>query len=190
MFKHLGVNIDDKKKGIIITASIVFLTLLICFNIIKSHSRKKDSIRQDMQDQIRRIALRTDIEKIENIHQEYAKYFYDNIDQQTLRAIISSLATESGVNIVSIRTLDREQVGSLSKESSDISLRCNYNQLGIFISKIENLINTTKIESLSMKDSLDFKSHATLREKEQQEIMESDIDLSVSMVVSGYSTKA
>jgi Tfp pilus assembly protein PilO len=190
MFKHLRVNIDDKKKALIITASIVFLMLLICFNIIKSHSRKRDSIRQDIQDQIKRIALRTDIEKMENIHQEYVKYFYDNIDQQALRAVISSLATESDVNIVSIKTLGKEQLGSLSKESLDISLRCNYNQLGIFISKIENLENTTKIESLSLQGLSDFRKRAALSEKEQEEIMEPDTGLSVSMVVSGYSTKA
>jgi hypothetical protein len=190
MLRQLNINIDDKKKSLIVTAAIAFLTLLVCLNMIKSFSRKRDSIRQDIQDLIKRIALRTDIEKIENIQKEYAKYFYDSVDQQALRVIVSDLARESDVNIVSIKPLGREQLGSMSKESLDISLRCNYNQFGTFISKIENLKNATKIDSFLVENISGIRNWTALSEKELKEMMESDTILSISMIVSGYSTEA
>jgi hypothetical protein len=190
MLKQFNIDIDDKKKFLIITAVIALLIFLVCFNTIKSFSRKRETIRHNINDLIKRIALRTDIEKIENIQKEYAKYFYDSIDQQALRVIVSGLAGESDVNIVSIKPLGKEHLGSMSKESLDISLRCNYNQLGIFVSKIENLKNATKIESLSVGSISGTRNQAALSEKELTKIMESDTILSVSMIVSGFSTKA
>ena len=189
MFKKLGIDIDDKKKSIIIATAITLVTFLICSNIIKLHARKGNNIRQKVKDQSQRIALRTDIEKIGKIQQEYVKYFYDNIDQQALRSIISDLAEEADISIVSIKPLGRERIGSVSKESLDISLRCTYNQLGIFISKIENLKNITKIESLLIEGRSYFKSRATVSEQAQKELMESDVEVSVSIVVAGYSAK-
>jgi len=189
MFKKLGIDIDDKKKAIIIAAAITLVTFLICSNIIKLHARKGNNIRQKVEDQSQRIALRTDIEKIEKIQQEYGKYFYDIIDQQALRSIISDLAGEADISIVSIKPLNRQRIGSVLKESLDISLSCTYNQLGIFISKIENLKNITKIESLLIKGISDFKSQAGRGEQEDKEVMESDAKVSVSIVVTGYLVK-
>jgi len=70
-----------------------------------------------------------------------------------------------------------------------MSLRCTYNQLGLFIAAIENLKNITKIESMSIEGTPDFKSQAQLNEQAQKELMESDLKVSVSMVVAGYSAK-
>ena len=189
MFKKLGIDIDDKKKAIIIVAAITLVTFLICSNIIKLHARKRNNIRQKVEDQSQKIALRMDIEKIEKIQQEYVKYFYDNIDQQALRSIISDLAEEADISIVSIKPLGRERIGSVSKESLDISLRGTYNQLGVFVSKIENLKNITKIESLTAESMPDFKSQAGRGKQEDREVMESDAEVSVSMVVTGYLIK-
>ena len=189
MLKKFGIDLDDKKKSIILAAAIAVVTFLICSSIVKSHLRKGDGLRQKIKDQSQKIALRADIEKIEKIQQGYAQYLYDNIDQQALRSIISGLAREAGVDVVSMKPLGREQVGSLSKESLDMSLRCTYNQLGLFIATIENLKNLTKIESISIEGAPDFKSQAQLNEQAQKELMESDLKVSVSMVVAGYSVK-
>lgn len=187
MFKKLGIDIDDKKKSIIITVSIALFTILICSNIIKSHAVKRDSIGQAIQEQAKKIVLREGIEKIEKVKGGYAAFFYDNIDQQALRAIISDLARQANVDIVSIKPLGRESVGSLFKESLDISLRCTYNQLGVLAAKIENLKNMTKIESLSIEGISDFKGQAMSSEQAQRDSIESDTKLLVSMILSGYS---
>ena len=187
IFKKLGIDLDDKKKSIILIVAIALTTIFICSNIIKSRVKKRYNLTQKIKDQSQRIALRTDIEKIEKIQQGYAKYFYDNIDQQTLRSIISDLAKETGVNIISIKTLNREQIGSLSKELLEMSLRCTYNQLGVFTAKIEDLKNITKIESLLIEGISDFASQIMLSAQAQKTPMELDLQVSVSMVIAGYS---
>jgi hypothetical protein len=187
MFKKLGIDIDDKKKAIIITVSIALFTILICSNIIKSHAGKRDSMGKAIQEQVKKIVLREDIEKIEKTKGKYAAFFYDNIDQQALRAIISDLASQADADIISIKPLGGESVGSLSKESLDISLRCTYNQLGVLVAKIENLKSMTKVESLSIEGLSVFMGQTMSSEQEQIYSVESDTKLLVSMIVSAYS---
>ena len=97
------------------------------------------------------------------------------------------MAKETGVNIISIKTLNREQIGSLSKELLEMSLRCTYNQLGVFTAKIEDLKNITKIESLLIEGISDFASQIMLSAQAQKTPMELDLQVSVSMVIAGYS---
>jgi cell division FtsZ-interacting protein ZapD len=181
------LDLSEKKKSFILAAAIAFAALFICINIMKSHAGKREAVRGNIKDFSRRIALRKDIEKIDKIQQGYTKYFYDDIDQQALRAIITGLANESNVNIMAMKALSREQVGAVSKEMLDVSLRCTYNQLGVFISKIENLKNTTRIESLSIESAADFRSQAGLSGQDQKKLMDSDTMVSVYMVIAGYS---
>jgi Tfp pilus assembly protein PilO len=189
MFAKLGLDLNDKNKSIFLGLGILFVTFLICSNITKANSRKVSAMRKKISAESERFILRTDIENIEKKQREYAKYFYDDISQQELRAIISDIAREIGVNIVSIKPLGKDITGNLSKESLDISIRSTYNQLGEFISRIENLDRITKIESLSMEGISDFKNYGIGSEELQKEIMESDAKLAVYMIICAYSVK-
>jgi Tfp pilus assembly protein PilO len=187
MFKKL--NLDEKKKSIIIAAGITLLTFFISLNIIRLHAFKRNAAKQAVKDQSQKIALRRDIEKIETMQKEYAAFFYNNLSQQALRSLISDLAHKTGVSIVSIKTAGREIIGNIIKESLDLSLNCNYSQFGTFINEIENLENITRVESFSIEPVSDFGNQANISGQIQEDPMESDTRASVLMVVAGYSLK-
>ncbi len=183
-----GINIDNKNKNIILALGIFIATFLLCLNIIKTSARKADQIRGNIYEISEKNILRKDIENIEKRQREYAIYFYDSIDQSTLRSIVTNIVREAGCEIVSIKPLTREIIGNTFKESLDMSLRSTYNQFGAFVSRLENLERITKIESVSVEQYSDFKIQESM-EKSQTEIREPGSDLSVSLVISAYAIK-
>jgi ACT domain-containing protein len=189
MSKAFGLDMDNKSKSIALGLGILLVTFFLCSNIMKANARKADSIRKKIGALSKKFTLRVDIENIEKKQQEYAIYFYDNINQQALRAIISDIARDTGVDIVSIKPLGSESIAGIAKGSLDISMRATYNQIGDFISRIEGLDRVTKIESIAMEGVSDFKSYTVSSEESRREIVQSDAQLAVYMIVSAYSTK-
>jgi Tfp pilus assembly protein PilO len=187
MFKEFNIDFDHKKKSIVLATAVAVLTVIICLNIIKSHSRKRDNLHQKIEVQSRKLALRRDINNIDKIYRKYADFFYNNINQQALRSVISDLAAETGVDIVSIKPLGKERIGGVTKESLGVSLRCTYNQLGLFIARIETLKHITKIESLIIAGEKDLDMRKALKDNAQKWFMDPATSISVSVIIAGYS---
>jgi Tfp pilus assembly protein PilO len=194
MLEKFGITIDDRKKTMILAAAIGIATFFICLNIIKAQARRTDTMRQKIKNESERLVLRRDIEKIEKKQAEYNKYFYSSIDQQALRIIILNLARDIGLNIVSVKPLERENLGDIIyKESLNVTLNSTYNQLGEFIAKIENLDHITKVESLTARagsaarTALDSRAYESMQISQRGGVMDSDTIIDISMVVSAYS---
>jgi Tfp pilus assembly protein PilO len=187
MAKIFGMDIDNKNKYIL-TSAIFIVTFLICFNIVKRGVQKADNIRRNISEISEKNILREDIESIERTRQEYGVYFYGDIDQNSLRNIVSNIASETGIEIVSIKPLTKEIIGNIFKESLDISLRSTYNQFGMFVSRLENLERITKIESVAIEKYPDLGFQESI-EKSQMKIREPDPDLPISVVISAYAIK-
>lgn len=189
MLKKFNISLDEKTKVIVTTAAIAAIAFLICLGIVKHHVRKRHDVRSNITQEREKLILRGDIGKIESIYNEYTKYFYDAMDQQRFRLIISGLAGESGVEIVSITPSGSKEIANISKSLLKISLRCTYSQLVEFIAKIEKLPEIVKIEELSVTGLLDFKGYMETDEDKKNEIIESDTKTMVSLIVAAYSTK-
>ncbi|MFA5068787.1 MAG: hypothetical protein WC300_04445 [Candidatus Omnitrophota bacterium] len=184
---QIRFNIDPKKKSILISLVILSLAFFACLNIAGAQTRKRESIKKKVLDLSKKIVLRQDIEKIERIRQEYARFFHEDIDRQVLRSVILAVASELNVDIISAKPLERDVLGAVSRESIELSFRCSFNDLGLFISRIEGMPVITKIESLLIQgDSVNEGSGAAAAGLKGK-IYESDYDVSATMVVAGYS---
>jgi Tfp pilus assembly protein PilO len=186
-FKNIELN--DRNKIIIISAAFIILAFYICVNIVRANLRKKDFYSQMLSDEAKKVSLRMDIEKIDGIKSEYLNYFYDGINQQQLRSVIMDIAKESGVDIMSMKPLDHNDMGSISKESFEISLVCGYAQLGAFISSIENLDKFTAVESITVKALGYKKGGADFNPDLQQEGMYNGTNVEAEIVVAAYVIK-
>jgi Tfp pilus assembly protein PilO len=189
MLKKFNINLDEKAKVIITTTVIAFVTFFICFSFTKDRIRKRHDMHSKIAEESEKLILRDNIDKIESKQNKYVKYFYDTMDQESFRLIISGLAEEADAEIISIKPLSRKRIANISKDFLKISLRCTYNQLVEFIVRIEKLPEIVKIEELSVKGLLDFESYAIGDEDRKKELIESDIEAMVSLVVAAYSTK-
>jgi len=186
-FKNIELN--DRNKIIMISGAFIILAIYICLNIVRANLRKKDFYSQILSDESQKASLRMDIEKIDGLKSEYFGYFYDDINQQQLRSVIMDLAKESGVDIMSMKPLDRNDMGIISKELFEISLVCGYTQLGEFISSIENLDKFTAVESITAKVPRYKKGGADFNFDLQQEVMYSDTNVEAEIVVGAYVAK-
>ncbi len=189
MQKKFNINLDEKTKVIIATAVIVFVTFFACLGITKHRIRKRRDIHSKIGQESKKLILRDDIDKIESKQNEYVKYFYDTMDQESFRFTVSRLAREAGAEIISIKPFSRKRIANISKYFLKISLRCTYNQLVEFIAKIEKLPEIIKIEELSVKGLLNFEGYTTGDEDREKEFAESDTETMVSLIVAAYSTK-
>jgi len=189
MLKKFNIHLDEKAKVVVTTVAIAASTFLICSGIVKHHVRKRHDVRSRITQEREKLTLRGDIGKIESTYSEYVKYFYDAMDQQRFRLIVSGLAGESGVEIVSITPSGNKGIANISKRLLKISLRCTYSQLVEFIAKIEKLPEIVKIEKLSVTGLSDFKGYIEADEDKKKEIIESDTKTTVSLIVAAYSTK-
>lgn len=189
MLKKFNIDLDEKTKIIIITVAIAFVTFFICLNLMKRQIRKSHDMRSKIAEEAEKLVLRDDIDKIETKQNEYVKYLYDTIDQESFRLVISGLARRSGVEIISIKPSGRKGIANISKNLLKISLRCTYNQLIEFIAEIEKLPEIMKIEELSMTGLSDFKGYTTGDKDRKKELMESDTKTMVSLIIAAYSIK-
>jgi Tfp pilus assembly protein PilO len=186
MIRKFNIEIDDKKKNLIIYSGLLMLTFLICLNIIRGGALKANAIKRNI-DEISKInRLRMDIETIENKQRQYEEYLYDNISQSAIRTIISNIAKDAGVDIISIKPLARQDIGKIFKEPLELTIRSSYDNLGDFILKIESLKHITKVESFSVKQYLAPGEQAA-REMLDREKAELKPVLSASLIISAYS---
>jgi len=189
MLKQFNINLDEKTKVIVISVAIVFITLFTCSGIVKHQTRKSNDACSKIEEERKKLVLRAGIGMIESKQNEYLKYFYDTMDQQGFRFIISGFAAESGIEIVSMKSSGSKAIANLSRSILKVSLKCTYNQLVEFIAKVEELPELMRIEELSVAGLIDFKGYLTGDEDEKQGVMESDTKAMVSLTVAAYSIK-
>jgi Tfp pilus assembly protein PilO len=186
MIRKFNIEIDDKKKNLIIYSGLLMLTFLICLNIIRGGALKANAIKRNI-DEISKInRLRMDIETIENKQRQYEEYLYDNISQSAIRTIISNIAKDAGVDIISIKPLARQDIGKIFKEPLELTIRSSYDNLGDFILKIESLKHITKVESFSVNQYLVPGEQVTSEILDKEKAGLRPV-LSASLIISAYS---
>ena len=187
MIRQFIAELDDKRKTLIFILGISAITFFICLNIVRAGTRKADDIRRSINEESKRHALRSEIEGIKKNQQKYLMYFYDDMDQPSLRAIVTNAAKATGVGITAMKPIARETIGGVVKESLDVSIESTYKQFGAFAAQIENIERITKVESVSIKQRLAFSVQG--RGEEQTEIKDEDPVLSIAVIISAYAVK-
>jgi Tfp pilus assembly protein PilO len=102
-----------------------------------------------------------------------------------LRDAISIAASEAGIDILSIQPLAPEKIEDFLKNSFSVRVNATYDELGNFMSNIENLPNYTKVDLLSLG------SHAGImagREDRGTNILK-PVETSITLTISGYSNE-
>jgi hypothetical protein len=187
MFKQFNIELEEKQKSIIIFSTILFVTFLLCLNIVKSGARKADNIRRNIEATSKNNAIRADIKDLTDKQRVHEAVFYRNLSQSALRTMITNIASDTGVDVISVKPMPREVIGSFSRESFEVNILSTFNKVGDFILKIESLKHITKIESMSIHTRTDPERPEATREAEKAKKAESDPLLSVSLVISAFS---
>lgn len=177
------IRLDERTKNILIAAALALAAIVISYSIVKFHNTKINQLNSDIVDEKKKLALRKETVKVEEVIKGYNKYFYNKSEANRLRDIVSGLAKNSGVNIISTQPLESERLGNYIKVSLRIRTNCTYNQLGRFIEAVENLPQLTKIGEISLsvaRESYD------VSDRDEQAILEKETNTETALSISAY----
>ena len=185
MIKKMSIDLDQKQKFIIITIVVLILTFIVCIKIIGANSSKVNSLKVQIVEASEKLALRKDMEKLNNIKTQYIKNLYSTTDSSKLRNIISSIARHSAVNVVSLKPMSRLSVGKFSMVSFEAKVRDTYKNLGSFIAGLESLPEITSVTKASIQATTYMKDYESNKDIESTKETEAE----ASLIIVGYSAK-
>lgn len=188
MLKKFLKDLNDNTKIALTSVFILFVTFIVCLNIVKHQVSRKEDISLEVLQQSKRMVLRKDINKLEAKYGEYVERFYESIDADNFRLAISDIARKSNVDIVLMRPFGRKEFVNASKDLLEISLKCTYSQLVEFIASIEKLPKLTRVENLSVA-ALSDAGYFGIQQEAERESASSDTRITVSLIVCAYSIK-
>ncbi|NQT95897.1 MAG: type 4a pilus biogenesis protein PilO [Candidatus Omnitrophica bacterium] len=187
MAKKININLDEHTKVFIFAGAIALLTLIISYYIVRVHHVKTKGIHSKIAEAKRALVIRKDIATIDEVKKEYEERLYKKLDRTDLRNTISTLARESGVDIISIQPVNPQAVAGLSKLSFKARLKASYNQIGNFVAKIESYPLLTKIENLTVESMSASDNYSGRSDIEKEDLLKKDARANVSVTVSAYS---
>ncbi|MFH1867881.1 MAG: type 4a pilus biogenesis protein PilO [Candidatus Omnitrophota bacterium] len=144
------ININEQTKLMAIGIAIALLTILISYAMIRKSYNIRNSQTAKIEEEKESQVLRNKITGLYELRGKYRKYLYETEDIDVLRNNISSLALNSGIDIVSLQPLEPEKIGKYSKVSFNLRVRCSYDKLGKFIESIETYPTLTNVEELTL----------------------------------------
>lgn len=179
MTKKMSIDLDQKQKLMIITIVVLILTFIISIKIIGANSSKVNSLKQQIAEASEKLALRKDMEKLNSIKTQYIKNLYATSDSSKLRNIISNIARQSAVNVVSLKPMARDSVGNFTIISFEAKVRTTYNNLGSFIAGLESLPEITSVTKASIQATTSVKDYSSDKETEAE----------ANLIIAGYSAR-
>ena len=163
MTKKMSIDLDQKQKFMIITIVVLILTFIICIKVIGANLSKANSLKTQIAEASKKLALRKDVEKLNSIKIQYIKNLYTTTDSSKLRNIISSTARQTAVNVVSLKPMPRLSVGNFLIVSFEAKVRTTYNNLGTFIAALESLPEITSVTKASIQATTYIKNNGSYR---------------------------
>lgn len=148
MAQRIKIVLDEKTRIMVITAAIALGTLILCYNIYKSHADKIEELRSSIYEESQRLIARRDLAKIDGIISEYRKYIHQDTNSSIFRDTISALARELEIDIISMQPPKAVRVKNYIKYSLKIRVKCSYNEFGKFLEKIERLSALTTVDDI------------------------------------------
>ncbi len=128
----------ERNKNKIINFGVIILALIIAFQFHRSANNQISSLIQQQNNELEKNKIIEGISVLEKKADIYKKVFVKK-DLASIMDIISGIAKDSSVKIVSIKPYAEEALNNYINSSFLITLNApNYHALGNFISKIEN----------------------------------------------------
>ncbi len=146
----LKVEVLIKNKNKILNFGIIFLALIIAFQIYKSGNQRINSLIQEQEYELKKNKVSEDIAGLEKRIEGYKK----NLVKKEMGSVMDSLsniAKNSSVKISSIKPINDEVYGDYVKSSFLITVSApDYHSLGNFISRVESYKDIYFIDEVSM----------------------------------------
>ena len=135
MFK---VELLVKNKNKILNFGIIFLALIIAFQIYKSGNQQINSLTQAQEYELKKNKVSEDIAVLEKRIEGYKKVFVKK-EMGSVMDTLSNIAKNSSVKISSIKPINDEAYADYIKSSFLITVSApDYHSLGNFISRVES----------------------------------------------------
>jgi len=149
MFNNLfKVELLIKNKSRILNSGIIFLALIIAFQIYKSANQQIESLKQQQEYELKKNKVSEDIAALEKRIEGYKK----NLVKKEMGSVMDSLsniAKNSSVKISSIRPISDEAYADYIKSSFLITVSApDYHSLVKFISGVESYKDIYFVEEL------------------------------------------
>ena len=166
-------KIDPKQRNIVIIAIIVLFSFIICKNIIYRNAAKRTAYYESEADKENtRSALRQEILDLSGTQKGYEELILQNQDIDDFRNKLSSMAQESGIEIISINSASIVRSDFYGGHITKLELKCGYHGFGDFVSKIENMQPYAFIDKI---DFSGFQTSRLLRTKAQDLLQREEI---------------
>ncbi len=171
------IEISNRAKMSAIAIGIALLTFLISYGFIyKSYQRRNGDLIKRIEEEKLNQVIRRKITKLYDIRKEFHKYLYDREEPDNFRNILSSMARDLSIGIISMQSYKAERIGRYSKVSLNLRVKCGYDKIGKFIEKIETSPALTIIEKLTLTSaSQDFAAQK-----------DRDAEADISILVNAY----
>ena len=140
----------EKNKNKFINFGVIILALVVALQFYKSNNMQVGSLIQQQGNELEKNKVVEEIAALEKKAEAYKKVFVKK-DLASIMDIISGIAKESSVKIVSVKPLSENVLDSYFSSSFSIVLNArSYHALGDFISKIENHQDILLVSEISI----------------------------------------
>ena len=140
-----------KKNALILIGSlIVFVSLLMANSIYQKQTAKIKNIQKDITEEQQKGTLLTRIAVTESIIKRYCQYLPSTKERQWFLGQLSNIADQTGVSLISISPRLPKEGDKYMSLSVDVEIRCDYNQFGNFISKLESSPQLIRLDNVQL----------------------------------------
>ena len=140
-----------KKNALILIGSlIVFVSLLMARSIYQKQTAEIKNIQKNISEEQQKSAILTRIVVAEGIIKRYCQYLPSTKDNRWLLGQLSDIADQTEVSLLSISPRLPKEANKYVSLSVDVEIRCDYNQLGNFISKLESSPQLIRLDSVQL----------------------------------------
>lgn len=140
-----------KKNAVILISSlIVFVSLLMAKSIYQKQTAEIKNIQKDIAEEQQKGTILTRIAVTESIIKRYCQYLPSTKENRWLLGQLSDIADQTEVSLISISPRLPEEGDKYVSLSVDAEIRCDYNQFGNFISKLESLPQLIRLDEVQL----------------------------------------
>ncbi len=149
-------EIFHQHKNKLINAAILILALLFSRSIYEQQLKVTDSLRQRNDNEGKKNIVLENIQQLEKKIEGY-KNFVNRKDVSVAMNIISEIAKDFSINVISIKPENPQEKPLFTKYFFDLKLEAaNYHDIGKFISKLESRAELYSVENLKIMPELSY----------------------------------
>ena len=151
-------DLDEKQKGLVIIAAVLFFAVIFSVNIYKNGSTKVGTYKKLVVKETKRNMLRSKLQDLQSEKSAYDSYVVWKDSISNIKNKISQTITSVGVEVLSIKSKKKQQVLDNSFNAVLVDLHCTYHQLGLVVAKLESQTPQIVISEIAMRQGRESRS--------------------------------